>query len=68
MGLSWTLNELEDYLGIKQPTISMRLKRLNKHGYILLNGRDRQLTDLGHLIVDVNILKINDGSTRADGL
>ena len=31
-----TLTDLEDYLGIKQPTISMRLKRLEKHGYIIL--------------------------------
>ena len=53
------LSDLEDYLGIKQPTISMRLKRLEKHGYIILNGRERHLTDLGHMVVDINIPELN---------
>ena len=53
-----TLIELEGYLGIKQPTISMRLKRLEKHGYIILNGRDRDLTDLGNMVVDINISEL----------
>ena len=52
------LTDLEDYLGIKQPTISMRLKRLERNGYIILNGRDRHLTDLGHMVVDINILEL----------
>lgn len=53
------LTDLEEYLGIKQPTISMRLKRLEKHSYIILNGRDRYLTDLGHMVVDINIPELN---------
>ena len=53
------LTELEGYLGIKQPTISMRLKRLEKHGYIILKGRDRHLTDLGNMVVDINIPELN---------
>lgn len=53
------LTNFEDYLGIKQPTISMRLKRLEKHGYIILNGRDRHLTDLGYMVVDINIPELN---------
>ncbi len=54
------LTDLEEFLGIKQPTISMRLKRLEKHGYIVLNGRNRRLTDLGHMVVDINIKDLND--------
>ena len=54
------LTDLEDYLGIKQPTISMRLKRLEKHGYILLNGRNRELTDLGKIVVDINRTDLNE--------
>ncbi len=53
------LTDLEEYLGIKQPTISMRLKRLERHGYIVLNGRVRHLTDLGHMVVDINIPDLN---------
>ena len=53
------LTELEEYLGVKQPTISMRLKRLEKHGYIILNGRDRHLTDLGNIVVNINITELN---------
>ena len=53
------LTDLEDFLGIKQPTISMRLKRLEKHGYVFLNGRERELTDLGNMVVDVNKQKLN---------
>ncbi len=53
------LTDLEDYLGIKQPTISMRLKRLEKHDYIILNGRDRYLTDLGQMVTDINIPELN---------
>jgi DNA-binding transcriptional ArsR family regulator len=48
------LTDLEEYLGIKQPTISMRLKRLEKHGYVILNGRNRELTDLGKMLVQIN--------------
>ena len=51
------LTDLEGYLGIKQPTISMRLKRLEKYGYIIQNGRNRNLTDLGNMVVDINISK-----------
>ena len=54
------LTDLENYLGIKQPTISMRLKRLEKHGYIILNGRDRKLTDLGYMVVDINLTEFNN--------
>ena len=53
------LTELEEYLGVKQPTISMRLKRLEKHSYIILNGRDRHLTDLGNMVVDIKIPELN---------
>ncbi|GAI97283.1 unnamed protein product [marine sediment metagenome] len=48
-----TLTDLEKFLGIKQPTISMRLKRLKKHGFIIVKGRKRELTDLGRLIVNI---------------
>jgi len=54
-----TLTDLEKYLGIKQPTISMRLKRLEKHGFITVKGRERDLTVLGRLMVDINNLEIN---------
>jgi len=54
------LTNLENYLGIKQPTISMRLKRLEKHGYILLSGRNRVLTDLGKIVVDINKSELID--------
>lgn len=54
-----TLTDLEKYLGIKQPTISMRLKRLEKHGFVTVKGRERELTDLGQLMVDINNLEIN---------
>jgi len=54
------LTELEDYLGIKQPTISMRIKRLEKHGYLTLDGRKRQLTELGKLVVDSNEGNLNE--------
>ena len=54
-----TLTNMQDFLGIKQPTISMRLKRLEKHSYIILNGRDRYLTNLGHMVVDINIPEKN---------
>lgn len=53
------LIDLENFLGIKQPTISMRLKQLEKHSYIILNGRDRQLTDLGYMVVDINMPDLN---------
>jgi len=53
------LTDLEVFLGIKQPTISMRLKRLEKHGYVILNGRERELTDLGNMVVDVNKQQLN---------
>lgn len=49
-----TLTNLEEYIGIKQPTISMRLKKLEEHGYVILNGRNRKLTNLGRLVVDIN--------------
>ena len=54
------LTELEEFLGIKQPTISMRLKRLEKHEYIILNGRERNLTDLGCMVVDINVSDLNN--------
>ena len=54
-----TLTDLEKYLGIKQPTISMRLKRLEKHGFVTVKGRKRELTALGRLMVDINNLEIN---------
>ena len=49
------LTELENLLGIKQPAISLRLKKLVKFGYIFVNGRDRELSDLAKLIVKINI-------------
>jgi hypothetical protein len=52
------LTDLENFLGIKQPTISMRLKRLEKQGYIILNGRNRILTDLGNMVVNINIIEL----------
>ena len=57
-----TLTDLEDYLGIKQPTISMRLKKLEKHGYIVLSGRNRELTDLGKIVVDIKKSELNENS------
>ncbi|MBA7639616.1 hypothetical protein ES703_47275 [subsurface metagenome] len=54
------LTELEEFLGIKQPTISMRLKRLEKYKYIILNVRERNLTDLGRMVVDINISRLNN--------
>ncbi len=54
-----TLTDLEDFLGIKQPTISMRLKKLEKHGYIVLSGRNRDLTNLGRIVVDINKSELN---------
>ncbi len=54
------LTELEELLGIKQPTISMRLKRLEKYKYIILNGRERNLTDLGYMVVDINESGLNN--------
>ena len=54
-----TLTDLEKYLGIKQPTISTRLKRLEKHGFINVKGRKRELTALGRLMVDINNPEIN---------
>jgi len=54
------LTELEEFLGIKQPTISMRLKRLEKYEYIILKGRERNLTDLGHMVVDINVSELNN--------
>lgn len=52
------LTDMEAYLGIKQPTISMRLKRLEKYGYIKVLGRSRELTELGNLIVEINIPEV----------
>ena len=49
-----TLTNMQKSLGIKQPTISMRLKRLENHGFILINGRKRELTGLGRTVVDIN--------------
>jgi len=54
------LTELEEFLGIKQPTISMRLKRLERHEFIVLNGRERNLTDLGRMVVDINVSDLNN--------
>ena len=53
------LTDLESFLGIKQPTISMRLKQLEKHAYIILNGRNRHLTELGNMVVDINLPELN---------
>ena len=53
------LTDLEVYLGIRQPTISMRLKKLENHGFVILNGRERKLTELGKLIVEINKQEIN---------
>ncbi|HEC39494.1 hypothetical protein LCGC14_1029340 [marine sediment metagenome] len=49
-----TLIDLEGYLGIKQPTISLRLKRLESNGFVILNGRKRELTDLGRFVIEIN--------------
>ncbi len=54
-----TLTDLEKDLGIKQPTISIRLKRLEKYGFITMKGRKRELTDLGLLMVDITNLEFN---------
>jgi len=56
LSLNKPLTELETMIGIKQPTISMRLKKLEKYGYIFVKGRQRILTELGNMIV--NIYKI----------
>ena len=56
-----TLTDIEKDLGIKQPAISMRLKKLEKYGYIVVNGRKRDLTDLGRLMVDINKFEIKKG-------
>lgn len=49
-----TLKELEKFLQIKQPTISIRLKKLEKFGYVILKGRRRELTPIGKLVADIN--------------
>jgi len=59
-----TLTNLEEYLGIKQPTISMRLKKLEKHGYIVLTGRNRELTNLGKIVVDINKSELIENSEK----
>ena len=46
-----SLTQLENILGIKQPTISLRLKKLKKYGYIIIEGKNRNLTNLGQIIV-----------------
>ncbi len=56
------LTDLEDFLGIRQPTISIRLKKLEKHGYIVLTGRNRELTNLGKIVVDINKSKLIENS------
>ncbi len=48
-----TLTAMETDLGIKQPTISFRLKRLEKYGYIIIDGRKRELTDIGKIIIQI---------------
>ncbi|MHA1285036.1 MAG: hypothetical protein ACTSQP_21250 [Promethearchaeota archaeon] len=48
-----TLTAMESDLGIKQPTISFRLKRLEKYGYLKIDGRKRDLTDLGMIITQI---------------
>ncbi|KKN43020.1 hypothetical protein LCGC14_0707460 [marine sediment metagenome] len=54
-----TLINMQKSLGIKQPTISMRLKRLERHGFIDIKGRKRELTDLGRMVAGINNLKFN---------
>ncbi len=49
-----TLVDLEGDLGIKQPTISLRLKRLESHGFVILNGRKRELSYLGRFTIEIN--------------
>ena len=51
-----TLTNMQKSLGIKQPTISMRLKRLESHGYIAIDGRKRELTELGRIVTGINNL------------
>lgn len=46
-----TLTELGKKIGRKQSTVSTRLKTLSEYGYILINGRNRELTNLGKLII-----------------
>ena len=53
LSLKKPLTYLETIIGIKQPTISIRLKKLEKYGYISVKGRNRDLTDLGELIVNI---------------
>ena len=48
-----TLTAMETDLGIKQPTISFRLKRLEKYGYLIIDGRKRELTDIGKIIIQI---------------
>ncbi|TFF88000.1 MAG: ArsR family transcriptional regulator [Promethearchaeota archaeon] len=48
-----TLTDLEDFLKIKQPTISIRLKKLEEYGYVIVKGRNRDLTDLGKVVVNI---------------
>ncbi len=52
-----TLTSMQNSLGIKQPTISMRLKRLESHGFIFINGRKRELTDLGRMVTGIKFTK-----------
>ena len=47
-----SLIQLENNIGIKQPTISVRLKKLEKYGYIFIKGRNRKLTTLGSNIIE----------------
>ena len=55
-----SLTNMQEFLGIKQPTISMRLKRLENHGFIVIKGRKREITDLGRTVAGINNLEFND--------
>ncbi len=57
-----TLINMQKSLGIKQPTISMRLKRLESHGFLNINGRKRDLTDLGRIVTGIDNLKLKNES------
>jgi len=52
--LKKSLTDLEKILEIKQPAISLRLKRLEKFGYVVIDGRNRELTNLGQLLVEIH--------------
>lgn len=45
--------DMGDVAGISQPSASARLKKLANYGYIRINGRERILTPLGTLMLEI---------------